>query len=575
MCIRDRIRTYGSIENAIKHLLESGYTPLDVHKRTGVPLHLIVMLQHKCKLDNKIQFKQIVDVYERVSSMKSIKGKKTELMKLLRLKFPYYKKIRFITGEIVDEPTGVSDETILEALRIAHNKSQSYIETLSRDYGEVGEIAYLLSEDIDTKLYVDEVYYTIRILPRLGRHMKILCMASLFRKCGKRESKYLARLINKKLYLGMSSASIVDVVSKYVDTPSTLLNQAVQIQGLTQTLLVARNKALLMKLQIHPLKFVPPQLAVILQVDRMEYPVWCEPKYDGSRIQIHKQGNTVKIYSRRGIDKTQSYPEIVEIARQFKSNSCIIDAEVIGIQDGSIIPFQELLHRTGKTSVDDITSEDITLSIKAFDVIYHNQSLLTFPLENRLQILHSIVPTQYTVEGKRCNTLTEVMDYYDSLINMGYEGIMIKTLSSKYYPNRRHKSWMKLKPTRDSIDAVIVKAKYGHGDLSGIYASFRLAIRHDTEKKLYEIGDVGGISRNMLEQLNQLLQPLILKSDKEGVRVRPQIVVEVCFQEILKSKRYSSGYALRNPKLLRLRLDKTVDDIDTLSKIKQMYQLSR
>ena len=566
------VRTYGSIANAIEYLLSVGYSPLDIHKRTGVPIHLIVMLQHGCELDNRVMFKQIVDIYEQVSSMKSVKGKKTELMKLLKLKMPYHKKIRFITGDIVDEATGVSDETILEALRIAHNQSQMKMEQLSRNYGEVGEIAYLLSEDIKSSLFADEVYYTIRLLPKLGRHMKILCIASLFKKAGKCESKYLARLINKKLYLGIPSASIVDVISKYVKTPSTLLLQAVQIQGLTQTLLIAKNRQLLQKLQIHPLKFVQPQLATILQVDRIEYPVWCEPKYDGSRVQIHKLNNTIKIYSRRGIDKTHSYPEIVDIARQFKSNSCIIDAEVVGIQDDRIVPFQELLHRTGKSSVDDITSEDITLSIKAFDVLYHQQSLLTLSLENRLQILHSIVPTQYLVQGKRCDSLTEVMEYYDSLINMGYEGIMVKTLSSKYYPNRRHRSWMKLKPTRDSIDAVIVKAKYGHGDLSGMYASFRLAIRHDTKKKLYEIGDVGGISRNALEQLYHLLEPLVIKRDKEGARVKPQIVVEVCFQEILKSKRYSSGYALRNPKLLRLRLDKSVDDIDTISKIKQMYE---
>jgi len=186
-------------------------------------------------------------------------------------------------------------------------------------------------------------------------------------------------------------------------------------------------------------------------------------------------------------------------------------------------------------------------------------------------VLRSIVPLEFVAEGKTCENFSDVMKEYDRVMSEGHEGIMVKDLSAYYYPSRRTKSWLKLKGTNQTLDVVLTKAKYGKGRLSGYFASFRMAVRHPSKKILYECGDIGGFTDETMEKLLNLVRPLLLSiKDSEGVRMKPSIVIEVSFQEVLHSDRYSSGYSLRNPKLIRIRSDKSVSQIDTVDCLRKM-----
>jgi len=146
-------------------------------------------------------------------------------------------------------------------------------------------------------------------------------------------------------------------------------------------------------------------------------------------------------------------------------------------------------------------------------------------------------------------------------------------LDSKYEIGKRTYTWLKLKPERDTLDCTIVKALYGKGKRAGVYSSFLLAVRSPTEKKLYTVGRVSNLSEEAMETLTRIIEQTKIKEDKDGVYVKPSIVVEVTFQEIQQTDEYTSGFALRVPKVVRFRPDKSVEEIDTIEKLQKLYEL--
>jgi len=153
------------------------------------------------------------------------------------------------------------------------------------------------------------------------------------------------------------------------------------------------------------------------------------------------------------------------------------------------------------------------------------------------------------------------------------EGIIVKDLNSAYEVGRRTYTWLKLKPERDTIDCTIVKALYGKGRRAGLYSSFLLAVRDPNEKRLYTIGRVSNLPEQTMEALRNLIDKTKIGEDRDGVFVKPSIVVEVTYQEIQRTEEYTSGYALRVPKIVRFREDKKVEDIDNLKKLAKLYDL--
>jgi len=570
----DLVKLKGSVKDAIKELVNSGEDIYVLSREHNIPLHIILMYINNYEIKSDLKFIDIIQYFNKINSLQSIKGKTTELTKYLN-EFPidYEMKIRFILGRLVDEQYKLGEDSILEALRLSVNRTKSEMQEYKISYGECGDIAFLLAKDRKPGLLLDEVYYTIKILTKLGNYKKILCLASLFNKTNKEEAKYLCRLIRKKLYLGLTSQGIVNAVCQFLKVNPNLLNDAVLVKGTIQGLLLAQygNKAL-EDVKIKVGYFVQPQLASMFDRRYIKYPVRVELKYDGVRLQIHKIGNKVWIFSRGGIIRNEAYPELIDIVKQINSSACILDGELIGIKNGKIIPFTKLLTITNKKSYDEITSKDIKLKLKIFGVLFHNKPVIGYSFEHRLGILRQIVPNEYLAEGTLCQDFKEVMNEYDKVIKEGNEGIVIKDLEAKYYPDRRHRSWLKLKAERDTLDVVVTKAKYGKGRLAGYFASLRLAVRHPTEKMLYEIGDCGGFTEYQMIKWDHIFKEITTSKDSEGVNVIPHLIIEVAFYEIVRSKTYTSGFALRNPRFIRIRRDKDINQIDTINKIRTIYE---
>jgi len=576
------VRIYGSRQAAVQHLLDSGFKPEDIEWKMGVPYYLIRLFMAGVKLISPTLFSSVVSTYERLALLRSKKGKETELTKFFkRDDLNLEVKTRLALGKLTDESLKVGPGIIERAISLATGTAINEVRRLLIDYGEQGEVAYLLKKPRRAELAVEEVYEAIRLLPRVTKlNERDLLVSSLLRVGTPEEAKYIVHLILGDLKLGYYESTVIRAAAKAYNVPPELVESATAILGITEGLMLAPEGQLkLSEVKLRPGQFLKPQLAHLYEPDKVSYPVRAEYKYDGGRLQIHKWGTQVWLFSRRAVEKTQTLPEIVEIAQKFKAHSCIVDSEVVAIDEkGAFQPFQALLERTVPRQLTreelERRKEKLGVTIRAFDILFLNGRELTgVPLVERRKYLLEVVPNEYLAEGLDCRNEVELMRFYEEALHAGLEGIIVKSLASVYAVGERAYTWLKLKPERDTIDCTIVKALFGKGRRAGFYSSFLLAVRDPAKKKLYTIGKVSNLSEEVMEELRDIVERNRTGADDEGVFVKPTVVVEATYQEIQETEEYTSGYALRVPKVVRFRPDKKVEEIDDLSKLKKLYEL--
>jgi len=580
--IEDLVKVYGSLKAAVEHLIKSGFSLEEIERRVGIPYYLMRLFMAGFQPKDSTLFIDIAKLYDRLALLRGKKGKETELRTFFSSKeLNPETKVRLALGKVTDENLRVGGGIVERAICLATGASLQRIRNLLIDYGEHGEAALLLSSSKQPKLTIEEVYEAIKILPRLERtEDRILHISSLLKYATPEEAKYIIRLILGDLKLGYYERTVISAASKAYNVPFAIIERVSHILGVVDGLnLASKSRDALSEVRIRPGQFIKPQLAHIYEPDKVVYPARSELKYDGSRLQMHKWGSRIELFSRRGIEKSQTLPEVVRIAEGFKAQSCIIDSEVVAIDDeGRFLPFQYLLERTvpRELSEEDLAArkENVKLTTRAFDILYLNGVILMdVPLSERMKHLQQVVPPEYLAEGKDCKDAVDLMKFYEEALEKGLEGIIVKDARSSYEPGKRTYTWLKIKPERDTVDCTIVKALYGKGRRAGFYSSFLLAVRDPKEKKLYTIGKVSNLPEDVMATLENLLEETKMGADEEGIFVKPTIFAEVTYQEIQETDEYTSGYALRIPKLIRFRRDKTIREIDDVEKLKKLHTL--
>ncbi len=575
------VRRYGGRQAAVQHLLDSGFKPEEIEWKFGVPYYLIRLFMAGVKLSGRVLFSSVADSYERLALLRSKKGKETELVKFFtREELSLEVKVRLITGRLTEENLKVGPGIVERAISLATGTSINEVRRLLIDYGEYGEVVFLLKQPKEAELTVGEVYETVRLLPKLSKIIeRDLAISSLIKACTPVEARYVVRLILGDLKLGFYEDTVVRAVSRAYEVPLELVESASAVLGLTEGLLLApEGESRLSEVRIRPGQFLKPQLANLYEPDKVSYPVRVEYKYDGSRLQIHRWGSQVWLFSRGAIEKSEALPEVAEIAKRFKAQNCILDSEVVAVDEkGRFLPFQRLIERIGSAALRVGEGQQRTktgVTVRVFDILFLNGSeLMTLPLLQRRKHLIEVVPNEYLAEGRDCGNEVELMRFFEDALKAGVEGIMLKSLASSYALGERTYTWLKLKPERDTIDCTIVKALYGKGKRAGFYSSFLMAVRDPAEKKLYTIGRVSNLSEDEMEAVSETVEKTKTGSDEEGVFVRSTVVLEVTYQEIQETNETTSGYSLRVPKLVRFRPDKMIDDIDDLDKLKRLFDL--
>jgi DNA ligase-1 len=580
--LKELIETYGSPREAVLRLIEAGFSPEQIEWRTGIPYYLIRLYMDGKESKKDVPFSKIVEVYERIAVLRGKKGKETELAKFFQNpELPLETKARFALGTVTEESLKVGPGLIERSLSLATGVSKNEVRKLLIDYGEHGEVAYLLKKPSEPKLTVSEVYEAVKLLPKLkGIRERELYVSSLLRVSTPLEAKYIVRLLLGDLKLGYYANTVIRAAAKAYKVPPELIQNTCAIMGITEGISMASGGALkLTEVKMRPGQFIKPQLAHLYEPDKVVYPARAEYKLDGSRLQIHKWGTQIWLFSRRGVEKSQTLPEVVEIAEKFNAQSCIVDSEVLAVDEaGNPLPFQVMLERTVPKELKPEELEErkrkVRVTIKAFDMLFLNgRELIGLPLSERRKYLLEVVPKEYIVDGVDCQNEVELMRFYEEALKNKFEGIVVKNLNSPYEIGQRTYTWLKLKPERDTIDCTIVKALYGKGRRAGLYSSFLLAVRDPTEKKLYTIGKVSNLPEEAMDAVATIIENTRKGEDEEGVFVKPTVVVEVTYQEIQETDDYTSGYALRVPKIVRFRTDKTVDEIDSIEKLKRLYEL--
>ena len=314
-------------------------------------------------------------------------------------------------------------------------------------------------------------------------------------------------------------------------------------------------------------------------------PAALEFKYDGFRLQIHNDGKEIRLFTRNMEEVTKQFPDVVEISKNFiKAKKYIVDCEVIGydVKSKKYLPFQKISQRIKRKYDTEKIAKEFPVEINAFDLIScDGKDLTETTFEDRRKQLEKIVK-----QTKKKIVLSELIitddekkveKFFKNSLDAGHEGIMFKALDSPYRPGRYVGYMAKLKEVMDSLDLVIVKSEWGEGKRAKWLTSFTVACKDGDD--YLEVGKVStGLKEkpeegnlNSFENITNELKKLIISEKGKEVKEKPKIVVEVSYEEIQESPTYSSGYALRFPRIIQIRYDKPLTEISLIDNVKTLY----
>ena len=296
-----------------------------------------------------------------------------------------------------------------------------------------------------------------------------------------------------------------------------------------------------------------------------------EFKFDGARIQIHRQGDEVRVFSRRLTDVTKSVPEVVEFAHGLPASSFLLEGEVVAVDErGRPRPFQELMRRFRRVHEIEALRKTIPLKLYLFDVLYlEGRSLIPAPYRERWAALEGLVPAEVLAKRIVTQSRAEIEAFLKEALDAGHEGVMAKRLDSEYSVGKRGKKWFKIKPA-ETLDAAILAAEWGHGRRKGTLSNYWLGVR-DGERWQMIGKTFKGLTDQERVDLMERLIPLKTREEPWVVHVRPEVVVEIAYNEIQRSPHYESGFALRFARVARVRDDKGPGDADTYERLKELY----
>jgi DNA ligase-1 len=415
---------------------------------------------------------------------------------------------------------------------------------------------------------------------------KISIILELLSQASATEAKYLTRTITEELRIGVGDGIVRDAIAQAFDIDKKVVERA---QMLTNDFSVVARTALLeganglSRLNLTPGTPVKPMLAQLSPpvaeiIPEMGTAI-CETKYDGIRLQVHRNGNEIRIFTRRLENITHALPEIVELFDEYlPHDDYIVEGEVIATRDGKPLPFQNILHRVRRKYNVEEAMENVPLKLYLFDVLYYKEPMIDEPLMTRREILENIVDT--SVDAMNLSTMLvgtpdnidEIEELFNSSIAAHHEGIMIKDASEPYIPGIRGKKMLKYKAEPETLDMIIVGGTYGIGKRGDFVGSYLVALRDENDEFKTVAYAATGLDDATLEYLTGKMKEIEITTKGREIVVEPKIVLEIAFSEIVESPEYETGYSLRFPVVKNIRKDKGPMDVDTVERLLSMYK---
>ena len=452
-----------------------------------------------------------------------------------------------------------------------------------------GLSAFLDGNESESLLSIMEVHDRFlaiaRSSGRRSQDIKIKNLQFLFSHASPIEARYIARLAIEDMRIGVGEGGIRDAVARAFAAAGADSEKVERAYNLTNDMglvAAAARQGTLDRLSVminHPIKMMLATLSEGIPAALAEMgTAVVEWKYDGARVQIHKDGERVRVFSRRLENVTASLPEIVEAARRVKAESAILDGEAVAVgSDGRPMAFQEILKRFRRKYHVAKLAKEIPLRLFLFDLIFlEGESLADRPLKERRALLEGVADADLLADQMLSDNPVEVAAAYERALEAGHEGLIIKNPASAYAPGKRGKNWLKIKPVMETLDLVVIGAKWGEGRRASFLGSYRLACMDQSSGRLLDVGWVAtGLTDEALADLTEMFRELVILEKGMEVEIKPAVIFEVAYEEIQKSPNYSSGYALRFPRMVRVRDDKSLEEADTLERILSLYRSQR
>ena len=417
-----------------------------------------------------------------------------------------------------------------------------------------------------------------------SRERKDRLVESLLGRASPIEAKYLVKIMIGEMRTGFQEGLMELAVSKAFSTPLEAVQKASMLTGdvgEVASLLREYGEEALSRIGFRLMRPLKPMLAQMAEspdeaIREHGGKTAFEYKLDGARIQIHKVGEEVKIFSRRLTDVTESLPEIVQAVREgVKAHDAVLEGEVIAVGgDGHPLPFQHLMRRFRRVYEVDRMVQEIPVKLYLFDLLYvDGESLIDEPYLKRRNRLSKVVEGIPLTEQLVTGNPAEAEEFLKRAIEMGHEGLMAKRLDSPYKPGVRGKHWFKIKEPLEPLDLVITAAEYGYGRRHGWLSDYYLAARDEETGELLVVGKTfKGLTDQEIIEMTERLKRLAVREEGHRVVVKPRIVVEVAYNEIQKSPKYKCGMALRFARITRIRDDKSPEEADTIQKVRRIYE---
>lgn len=436
---------------------------------------------------------------------------------------------------------------------------------------------------------VNDVFVKLHVAR--GPLAKTPILRTCLERCTPIEAKYLVKIISGDLRIGLKEGLVEDAIAAAYARPPENVRQANLLLGdigETAKLAAADKLREASLVPFRPIKFMlasPEETAAAIW-ERVQsgapseigdHPVWLEDKYDGIRCQLHKVRKRVALYSRDLKEISSTFLELADSTRAMQSDF-ILDGEIVAMRGEEVLPFADLQKRLGRKQGDLFMRDEVPIKFVAFDLLWLNGgSHLNRPLRERRQALEALAPMPECFRLARiseANSIGQIEAAFDAARARNNEGLMIKDPASPYTPGRRGLAWLKLKKAFATLDCVVVGAEYGHGKRNKVLSDYTFAVRDDQTGELRTIGKAySGLTDAEIAALTNHFLSTAISQYGRYFEVKPDTVLEIAFDKIQASDRHSSGLALRFPRILRIRTDKSVSEIDTLANARKLAGL--
>ncbi|KPI33036.1 DNA ligase [Actinobacteria bacterium OV450] len=393
------------------------------------------------------------------------------------------------------------------------------------------------------------------------------------------EQRFLRSLLSGEVRQGALDAIALEGVAAAAGVPAAELRRAAMLSGslpLVAAAVLADGAAALREVTLRVGRPVQPMLAntakSVAEALAALGPCAVEEKLDGIRVQVHRDGDDVRVYTRSLDEITDRLPEVAQRVRALPGERFILDGEVIGqTPDGRPVPFQEVASRVGSRI--DVETARRTLPVVPyfFDVLAAgDEVLLDLPVRERYEALAALVPQESRVRRlvveDPSGQAAAAEEFWAETLRRGHEGVMVKSLDSTYAAGRRGRHWLKVKPVH-TLDLVVLAVERGHGRRTGLLSNLHLGARAADGSYAMLGKTFKGLTDEMLRWQSERLRELAVEDDGFTVRVRPELVVEIAYDGLQRSPRYPAGVALRFARVLRYRPDKSADQADTVETV--------